>query len=308
MISCLRRLPVVPALLVLALTSCQSEAPRSTRVPAKAEKPKREPLVESKAEPAEKPKAEPGEKPKDEPVIDTGKEIEEVKKVVFDGRDAALRRDFPAYMTQWSDDARLIFGRGPEPGKFDLVLDRKQIEATRRLRFLDKAPADANPTPAEVTPKVTADQAEVRMQVSEQFKGGGSTTGFLYRLRRAAGGWQVFEERSWPIELVVDDKKTVYDAATWKDMDERIEEVRRFDSTGAKLVVELLSARRYTEAHAVAKKVTGQRKAAATDWLLRGELAMQVGDVKDALDSFRKVRSLDIRIPVPEYARRDAKK
>jgi cytochrome c-type biogenesis protein CcmH/NrfG len=61
---------------------------------------------------------------------------------------------------------------------------------------------------------------------------------------------------------------------------------------------------RFAQAHALAKKVTARKDVRAADWVERGHAAMSIGDVSDALASFRQALKLDEKAPVPPFEKK----
>jgi hypothetical protein len=237
-----------------------------------------------------------------------GDEAAAVRKAVLDPQEAGWgRHDFKAYMSQWADGARMIVGRGEHAGKHDTVFDRKQIEATRRLLMHGKVPADQKLAFADVKVKVRGDQAELRVRTTMSFGGGYETVGELYQLRKTAAGWKVYLNRGWFLKTKHGDQVTVFDADTWKKLDEDADTLVQADRRGERAAQALLAARRFQEAHALLKKVTAGKDAAAADWLLRGNAALGVGHADDALAAFRNALRLDEGAPVPPFAREGRK-
>src|SRR5262249_7645799 len=77
---------------------------------------------------------------------------------------------------------------------------------------------------------------------------------------------------------------------------------------GDKAAAALLAAWRFREGHDLLKKVTARPDAAASDWLLRGQAAIDSGYADDALTAYRRALELDPKAVVPDYAREGKKK
>jgi tetratricopeptide (TPR) repeat protein len=231
---------------------------------------------------------------------------ETVQKLVVRALEADWERhDLDAYFAIWTDDCKLIRGRTEAPQKADVVFDRKKLEAVVRLTRQGTKP---DPNVLQVFEEVTGavmgekgDRAEVRVRIKRPFPGGSETLQEVYRLRRTPKGWMVSEIRTWPVELVTEKKTITYDDKTWEDLDTFAAEKKGVDDRGTLLMVALQDARRYEEAMEVAKKVTARNDVTHFEWGIRGEIAMQLGDTQDALESYRKALALDPKSPVPHF-------
>jgi hypothetical protein len=227
-------------------------------------------------------------------------DIEAIKKTVFDAQLAGWERhSIGPYMAQWSDDARVIVGRSENPGKYDLVLSRDQLEATRRMLFQDKPSLKLVFENARV--EVKGNKAVLRVQTTWKVKGSpefSQAVQEVYRLRRTGGGWKVWENRAWLTSKVVGTEVRQFDEKTWKKLDARVEELRGAGS-GLELAFALCEAYRFAEAHQTAQKYTSAGRASADDWRLRAFFALQAGDAKDAKMSLDKAQSLDKKTPAP---------
>jgi hypothetical protein len=215
------------------------------------------------------------------------------------------RHDFDKYMTLWADDAKIIVARGEKPGRHDLTLSRAQIEATRRVLFRADPPKDVKMTFANVRPEVDGDSATVRYRTTIGIKDYVETVAEVFRLRKKDGHWQAVENRAWPIETRNGDETTRYNAETWQRLDG---EVAKHENEPPKLLPALMDAWRFIDAHAAAKKWTGQDKDKPEAWLWRGLGGMAAGDATDAMTSFDKALALDPKSVVPDYVRAAKKK
>ena len=226
-----------------------------------------------------------------------------VAKTVFDAQRAGfVRHDIKAYMSQWTDDAKLVGGRRDTPELYDFTMNRKQIESSRRMLFQGK-PAITKVDFEVDDVKVEDDRATLRVRSTSHFDGGTVQVGEIYRLRKTGEGWKVFENRWWLIRRQIGDRTIVYDAEKLKRADAAVIREKRTGSSEA-LVSAMRDACRFKEAHRAAIAVTKDKGATAVDWLVRGTLAMQVGDANDAKVSFLKALSLDANVELPSYAAR----
>lgn len=66
-----------------------------------------------------------------------------------------------------------------------------------------------------------------------------------------------------------------------------------------------LFASRPQDAYRVSKQVTMGENVSAEDWAQRGRRALDVGQIGDAMASFRQALMLDAKAHVPEQARRE---
>ena len=233
-------------------------------------------------------------------------QVKSIEQVVFEAQRAGFERhDLKAYMRQWTDDAQIVLGRSAEPDKSDVVLDRKQIEATRRLMFRDMLDPALKLNHEDVQVEVTGDRAELRVRTTATFEGGFEAGREIYRLRKTPDGWKVFLNRWWPTKTQSGAETITYDAATWKSLDDRVTKARQ-DGDPHELISALRSAYRFAEAHATARKLTDRPDATVDDWVSRGFAALYAGDADDTLRSFEKARTLDPDASVPPFARGDS--
>ncbi len=232
----------------------------------------------------------------------SGDEIEEIHKVVFEAQRAGqLRTDLAEYMSQWTDDARIIVARSEEPSELDWSLDRAQIEATRKLQFQEPSVARAVEFQ---NPRVSfeGEVATLRVDVHVGYPDAAELVSEIYKLRLTDDGWRVFENRWWRISSMAYGETTTYDAEHWAKLDARVD-AERADRDLYELGVALMGASRFPEAHDAFVKVTEGEDPEPHDWFLRGQAALLIGNADDALASFRAVLDLDSRAAVPNFAR-----
>ena len=229
---------------------------------------------------------------------------EAVKKAVLEPQEAGWgRHDFKTYMTQWADNAQIVVARGEKPDKHDIVFDRKQIEATRRLIMHGKAAPDQKMTFENVKVKVEGDEAVLRLRSTVGFGEDYQIADEIYRLRKTSAGWKVYLNRGWTVKAKWGKEVISYDTDKWKMLDETANDLVRTDERGERAAQALLLAWRFKEAHALCKKITDRKDAAASDWLQRGHAAMSAGFADDALAAFRQALKLDENAPAPSFAR-----
>jgi hypothetical protein len=207
------------------------------------------------------------------------------------------KNDLDGYMKQWADDAQIIAGRGPEPGEHDTTLDRKQIEATRRVRF-ETLPKLFSSDPLKLQFEdlkidVSGGQAVVRATAKVSYGESGEfyeQVKEIYKLRRAPDGWRVYSDRFWLEETKTPDGATRFDAEKWEQFDAEVAAARKSNDP-RRLVPALMAAMRFAEAHTIAKQITANDD--DDDWHLRGWAALQAGDASDAVRSFQKAKLLE---------------
>lgn len=214
------------------------------------------------------------------------------------------RHDLEMFLSIWGDDAKRIEGRTEKPDKYDTVLTRTQLEATYKLRFAVPPPKSVNVEFKDLQTQVKGDDATVHCRVTIKQPRRTETTDEVFHLRRKDGKWQVYENRSWPVEFRGSDYIEQFESGTWKALDDQ---VNRVTTLGEK-VGALSQARRYAEAHAAAKEWTLAEGKFADPWVSRGLAAMAVGDVADAKASFKRALELaPTGANMPDYARAAAK-
>ena len=230
-------------------------------------------------------------------------EGEAIKSLVLEAQRAGFEKhDFKKYMTQWADDARIVFGRTEQPGKHETVYDRQQIEATRRLRFQGKPRYKVAYRNVRVEVDGDGDEAILRLRSEATWTTGSETGDEVYRLRRTDDGWKVYENRYRLVRNQYGDEATNYDTKKWRELDAKIDVQRVFGNRRG-VAFALYDAWRFREAHQAMKRQTAATDAAADDWVFRGAAAVMAGDAEDAKASFAKALSLDPEVRLPDYAR-----
>lgn len=231
-------------------------------------------------------------------------DLEEVKTAVVGPQEAGWsRHDFNAYMTQWTDDAKMVQGRAEQSDKYDVTFDRKQIEATRRLLMHGPVAADEKFTFTDVQAKVDGGEAEVRLRITRTINESAWVQQGLYRLRKTPVAWKVYLNRGWPLQMKRGNETMEFTADTWRKIDERADDLVRTDKRGDRAAAALQSAWRFGEAHDLLKKVTDQKGAKASDWVQRGYAALSTGNAEEAMSAFRKALDLDPKASVPALVR-----
>ena len=222
------------------------------------------------------------------------------KTVIGAQRAGIVHYDLKTYLKSWTDDAKIIGGRSESPGPYDFVIHRKQIESSRRMLYQGKPVITKLDFEVDEV-SVEDGFAELKVQVTSHYDGGRTRIGEIYRLRKTAKGWKVFENRWWLLERNIGERTVVYDSKKLRRADAAVERERRSRNLKNHIFA-LYDASRFAEAFDVAKVLTKAKEATADDWLIRGNLAMQVGNAEDAKASFLKAISLDKDVELPPYA------
>lgn len=228
---------------------------------------------------------------------------EQIIKLVRDAQAAGwVMHDLAGYMAQWTKDAKVVIGRGPRPGRYDVVLTRARLRASRALRF--GVPAGLGKyfkfQGAKVT--VKGQRATLRVEVTHGYPGGNERVAELYKLRRTKAGWRVYLNRAWPLSARRGEQTLTFGPALYRKLDALALKARgRRDLRQMSRL--LLQGYRLTEAYGVAQKVTLSPGATADDWAWRGLTATYVGHTDDAKSCFARARKLDPRGVLPPFAR-----
>jgi len=232
-------------------------------------------------------------------------EAEQIRKSVLAAQEAGLlKHDFKTYMAMWADDAQIIVCRSERQGKFDVVLERKEIEATRRITLNPDVKPSFTLTHSDVSVKVTGDEAVMYVTSKSVFESGHEIFRERYRLRRTDQGWKAYENRAWVIELKLPGLLTRYTPKVWADADKRVAEKRSEGDLEGELQA-LGWAYRLREAYDLARRITDAELSTAKDWVRRASTAMIVGEVDDARASFKRALGMDSEVRLPPYWKKD---
>ena len=217
--------------------------------------------------------------------------VEESQRACF------VENDVDKYMAMWTEDARLVGGRGPEPGPHDLTLTRAQIEATKRLRYGDKTDSPSFDL-AFKNPRVRVDGDTVELGWRAVFSGKGweEVTEEIYKLRETPQGWRAFENRYW----IIRQADRTQDAAFWARQDAQVVAAKE-GGDGFVEAQALMSAHRMTDAFERLKSLSKDQQNAQT-WALRAAVAVIVGDIDDARQSACHARAIDPEAGLPTWA------
>jgi hypothetical protein len=120
------------------------------------------------------------------------------------------------------------------------------------------------------------------------------------QLRRTPAGWKAYALRWWPVERRQGTERTVYDAATWQRLDAEADRRKAGDNLRAGAEA-LQAAYRHAEGYELTRRLTAKKSASPDDWVLRAQLAFELGKLDDVVVSLKRARSLnrDVRVPYP---------
>jgi WD40 repeat protein len=221
--------------------------------------------------------------------------------VIRSEEDGWMRHHLADYLAAHTDDVRVCSGRGEQPGPHDIVLDRRQLEAVRRVQF--QGPPAAPTVRAsyeDMDVHVQDRQAELSCRDVVHFGDDYQAYGCRFHLQRTAAGWRIDGVRFWPLEEKLGGQHTVYAAATWAKRDVEVDRLAKSDDLLPRIRA-LKQARRLAEAHALACQFTDRERTRALAWSLRGEMALEIGETADAQSAFQKALALDPGVDVPWY-------
>ena len=210
-----------------------------------------------------------------------------------------VKGDLKTYMSLWTFDARLVGGRTAKPGRYDVSLNRQQIENSRRIRFSrlrGKLTLQHDISKVEVKNKL----AELRTISTIRTNQSSERVREIFKLRKTKQGWRAYENRWQLIETRRNGQPTRYDDAYWKAADKAVERQRKV-GPGFELALTLMQALRFREAH----QTIARHTKTARDWLLRAEVGLLIGDTADAVWSFRQAIAMGESDQVPPIVKKD---
>lgn len=228
-------------------------------------------------------------------------------RVVRDSMRAGFERhDLAGYLAAWHSSAVLIGGRSAKAGPHDFQLSYPQIRESKRLRFAAKVPSG-------VTLKMTLKSfavkgADVVIHCESVVSGAqfSETVGEIYRLRKFDGKWRIVANRFWPVTSTVSGKTARYDAAYWKQADQRLKQLKTSDFAGR---IHLLGTGwRFADALKVSQAWTSKAPRNVNAWSAVGQFAMIVGRSQLAIRAYRQVHRLDAKRWIPDHVKALIKK
>jgi WD40 repeat protein/predicted Ser/Thr protein kinase len=235
----------------------------------------------------------------------TSPDEEAIKNLVIDAENKGwIRRRLADYLADHTDDVRVCSARSEQSGPYDVVLDRRQLEAMRRLQFQGPPPAPwIHLSVDEMQVQIQGNDAELRCRSVAHFGADYQVFGSRYQLRRTASGWRIRGVRSWLEEIKQNGQRTVNTSALWAKRDAEVERLAKSNDLVPRIRA-LKEAHRMVEAYALACQLTDREPKNALAWSLRGETAAETGAVADLPSAFHKALSLDPGVEVPWYITR----
>jgi WD40 repeat protein len=226
-------------------------------------------------------------------------EEEALRQRIVSGTEAADRTkpDRSAFLARYLPGARHTDGRGPKPGPYDVTRDLAGLHFQVNCWYIPPGPMFRGTIEVDEV-KIAGDSAAVRFRQVVRWPTGFSSSATSVRLTRTPSGWKIAEHRTWPVANRNSERRMVYSEAAYRTLDDKVEEARKGGDV-RELRQALLDAHRPTEAHAVAKKVTGQADATAADWVVRATAALSAGDDADTIASALQARQLAPKADLP---------
>jgi WD40 repeat protein/Flp pilus assembly protein TadD len=229
-----------------------------------------------------------------------------IKELVIRSEDDGwMRHRLADHLAAYTDDAHVRVGRGEQPGPHDQVLDRRQLEAVRRVQFQGPPAAPTvHSSHEDVKVHIQGGEAELRCRAVAHFSADSyQAYDCRFHLRRTGGGYRIDTMSSWPVEEQLGGRHTVYTAATWAERDAEADRLAKSADLVPRIRA-LKEARRWADAHALACRLADEDPNRALGWSLRGETALEIGATADAHSAFQKARNLDPGVEVPWYLTR----
>jgi WD40 repeat protein/tRNA A-37 threonylcarbamoyl transferase component Bud32 len=227
---------------------------------------------------------------------------QQVKRAVFDSEIAGwVNRDLERYLASLTSDMQFTLARKPDLEPEETTLSRGQLEEVRALMFRVPAPPDFYLTFDHARAAVQGDEATVSLEMTVHMFIGFQRYGCDVRLRREDDAWKIAQFRGWPLEY-----KSwlaphqVFTPEKWAELDAEVEKHRRARNL-PEFAAALKEVRRFKQAHKALKALTEQQPDKAEHWALRGEMAVEAGDVADGLSAFEEAKWLDLQIKLPWY-------
>jgi eukaryotic-like serine/threonine-protein kinase len=224
-----------------------------------------------------------------------------VKRVALAEIAGWLHHDLDAYLALYTADATFRYGRGDEPGTYDAVFDRKQLEAARRIEFRSVVALHLSMSFEDVTLTANGEAATLSWRLTVQGDYGYDSFVCRYQLARVNGKWLVRSARSQPVARLQSGAREVLTAEEWSRRDKAADELK--GDTAAKIAA-LKRASRWREAFRLAVETTESDKDNAGLWTERGDLAFMLGDLPASLAAFARAEKIDPDVRLPWYMSR----
>lgn len=221
-------------------------------------------------------------------------------------RSAEIFHHLGPSLRPFAGNARLVQGRTMEGDSYDMEWGYDQWLDVLVQRFHQPPPAGLMLIARDPEIQVLGSRATVGATLELIGPRGGWKQQERYQFLRSDAGWLAFAARWVPLEETEDGLTVRLSAFEWRRRDARAHEARDL-ADPAQEIEALRHARRWAEAHATATRWTRDltptipAARAAVAWSLRGATAVECGEVRDALPSFRKAVALDPKVVVPPY-------
>lgn len=222
-------------------------------------------------------------------------------------REGIAKRSGEAYMRIWAPEARIVSGRGPEPGEHDHVVDYAAMKRAAFARTQGDTAVQRKLDYSDEAVRVRGEQATVTWTLTTRWRHLDGTSGQervaeRYELRRESARWLVTENRFWPLSIEVGGKTTVFDDAKWKELDEAVEktDVEKHPMERCRA---LNDAGRLKEGFELARKLTTDQPEVADGWVWRARFAERMRHIEETVESYRKLKELDPNSQVPGWVK-----
>lgn len=222
------------------------------------------------------------------------------------------KHDLKTYMATWADTATFVGGRSDKPNKYDISLNRDQIEATRKVLFRGPSTDKVQMRFSEERSEYKDDTVIIRWTVELTFPRAKQRTGERYEMIRSDDGWKISTNRSWIIEYQPTDSPGLplmkFDKAKWDLADRTVEQtIADPTATAIDRLYAYWDAARHLDVYNIACQEL-ERDADNSDlWYWRGISAFQLGKVEDTRKSFERARALNPELQIPYFRPEDLK-
>lgn len=222
------------------------------------------------------------------------------QRVMVTQRAGIVQHRLEVYMSLWTQDAQIIGARGPEPGPYDFATGYDAIRRQRELTFAQPPGQVSAINWRTVSFSSEGDTATLTLETTVSGDGWSEVIGEIFRLRHIDGDWKAFENRWWPIAMGTGGDVTTYNEAFYAERDASAA-VSLTARNWQEAVSQLTRGYRPLDAHAAAVQWTEVAPTDAYAWQQRGFAATMIGNVDDAILSFRRTQALEQGAFVPGW-------
>jgi len=203
-----------------------------------------------------------------------------------------LRHDFKTYMSLWTPTVKMLAGRGPKAGKYDILMTYQQIADRKAFEFLAKP--EKNLQMRHMVKNWSFKGKQIMLQFETIMNYGTRTeivVGEIYRLKKGKNGWQAYENRWWPVHRKVGMYVVILDAHFYRKMDEKI---KRFKSKGMywRYLELLAQTYRFAEARDFLANFVQKQPRKLRAWLMLGYMSLFTGHISQAKRAFRRAQAI----------------